>query len=600
MPMDKHKVATQVSPRDIDMELRRRMERQLPQTHLLVDYYRIRRRIAYPLPISELTFPSSKPRGFENYPWGIWLSWSLEERIMALGWAGTWFQNERAREVVRRDIEGLARLPWDASFADLPALTLILAHLSRTLSVAHREWGWIGERREAVENALNKMVDVGVALWGEKIASLLEVSQVLSQPSPHNELHNFTIIRAVGLCLAARRVGHPKLTVLDQHLRALINTLFELRKKGHSEGVGYDGYILDFVVSYLQELSEPQRESFLDQAALSGFFEQSLWLAAPGKMSEVAEIGDVEPEEMTFHASAQAKLQRFRPHPRRAWYLKRYPLSLLRADALAALRMLKDDVTPEEPAAGVYQGCYTVVMRNGWEPDDAAVCMSSGSVHMSHLHADTGTLVIGTAGLWMVTDPGYQQYLRTSERTFTLGPTAHNIPVINGHPQQRRINLPATVERLSDDLYMAHQDLTACYPDDLDLEAAERRVWLAGKHLVVVADRVVGDAPYRLEYHWHGHSSLSWWVQDGWATLYDETTAKALWLTSPQATITNACVDKLPGSRGQLTLSVTVEPTSSYVWWIFSIGEEALSYNYSDDYNEAATLHIDSLTFGVP
>ena len=573
------------------------MERHLAQTHLLVDYYRIRRRIAYPLPISELSLPASKPRGFENYPWGIWLSWVLEERVTVLGWAGTWFQDERAREVVRRDIGGLTRLPWDPLFAELPALTLILAHLSRTLSVAHREWEWLDEsQREAVENALTKMVDVGVALWGEKMTSLLETSYVLSQASPHDELHNFTIIRAVGLCLAARRVGHPKLAVLDQHFRALVGALFELREKGHSEGVGYDGYILDFVASYLQELPESQRGAVLDQATLPDFFEQSLWLAAPGKISQVAEIGDVEPEEMSFHISAQAKLQCFRPHPRRAWYLERCPLSLLRTDALVALRVPKSDVAPEEPVAGIYQGRYTVVMRSGWEPDDVAVCMSSGSVHMSHLHADTGSLVIGTAGLWLITDPGYQQYLRTSERAFTLGPTAHNAPVINGHPQHQRVNLPAMTERLSDDLYTAHQDLTACYPTDLGLESVGRRVWFT-KNLVVVADHVAGTVPYHLEYSWHGHPDASWWVQGGWATLYDGVTAKALMLTSPQANLTDTCVDKLPGSRGQLTLSVTIEPKTSHVWWIFSIGETAPAYSYDD---ATATLQLASLTFELP
>ena len=38
----------------IESEIRRRAEHYLPLTHLFVDYYRIRRRLAYPLPVREL------------------------------------------------------------------------------------------------------------------------------------------------------------------------------------------------------------------------------------------------------------------------------------------------------------------------------------------------------------------------------------------------------------------------------------------------------------------------------------------------------------------------------------------------------------------
>ena len=51
---------------------------------------------------------------------------------------------------------------------------------------------------------------------------------------------------------------------------------------------------------------------------------------------------------------------------------------------------------------------------------------------MGHLQCDTGSLVVGTRGRWVVSDPGYQQYMQKQERVFTLGVSSHNAPVING------------------------------------------------------------------------------------------------------------------------------------------------------------------------
>ena len=50
--------------------------------------------------------------------------------------------------------------------------------------------------------------------------------------------------------------------------------------------------------------------------------------------------------------------------------------------------------------------------------------MSTCSSPLGHVHKDAGTIVIGTRGKWFITDPGYQQYLPTRERNFTLDATA--------------------------------------------------------------------------------------------------------------------------------------------------------------------------------
>ena len=100
-----------------------------------------------------------------------------------------------------------------------------------------------------------------------------------------------------------------------------------------------------------------------------------------------------------------------------------------------------------------------------------------------------------------------------------------------------------------------------------------RHVWLAEDKLVVVADCHQTAAPPRFEYHWHGHPAAAWWVDAGAALV--ELDGVQLWITSPQTRIAGSNLDRLPGSRGQLTLSPTVDRAPPMVWWVFAVGSQA-------------------------
>ena len=73
-----------------------------------MDYYRIRRKIAYPLPLLSLNLPNVPVPGIKGYPWSIWLLWTLEERIASLGWASQWFRDQETRPAATADLAALA------------------------------------------------------------------------------------------------------------------------------------------------------------------------------------------------------------------------------------------------------------------------------------------------------------------------------------------------------------------------------------------------------------------------------------------------------------------------------------------------------------
>jgi hypothetical protein len=275
---------------------------------------------------------------------------------------------------------------------------------------------------------------------------------------------------------------------------------------------------------------------------------------------------------MPFHLSAQAKLLSLRGNATRAWHVARCPLDWLRTDGLAALRSAPSALSGKTPPAGALDVHYAAVLRTGWEADDVAVAVSCTSSPMGHLPSDNGTLVLGTRGKWLITDPGYQQYAKGDEREFTIGPTAHNAPLINGTAQTQKQPRRLVLEEVGPSVRRVAIDLTACYPSAVPLTKLVRHVWLSGKNLVVVADQLEGKQPLQATYHWHGHPACAWWLEGNWALLTVD--GVQLWLASPQARLSGANLHRLPGSRGQLSLVCALEKAGPAVWWAFVLGNQ--------------------------
>jgi hypothetical protein len=329
--------------------------------------------------------------------------------------------------------------------------------------------------------------------------------------------------------------------------------------------------LLDFLACWLESLPPAPREQILKIYDFRSFFNESCSLAAPGEMVQVAEIADVEPTNMPFHISAQARLQQWQPIPERAWYLRRCCPRILRADALAILHAQADSLASEEkiPPAGILDAQYAMVLRSGWNPDDLAVAIAKSTSVAGHIHADGGSITIGTSGRWLIADPGYQQYMPGEEREFTLGSFAHNAPVLNGHPQESKATQVLSRGQDSNGAFYSKLDLTRSYPAELAASRVIRTVWLARNRLVVVADQLEGARIKTVTYSWHGDPEAAWRIENGWALLYKE--PSELWLTSPMFALADRQLTRLPGSRGQLTLKVEGSP-HPVIWWVFSLG----------------------------
>jgi hypothetical protein len=553
-------------------ELQRRAQHYLSQNFLVVDYYRIRRRLAYPLPIRELHIPEIPVPGIANYPWATWMLWALEERIHALGWAAQLLQNEAAKNAAAIDLWNLAQWP---RYRQYDALDLSLGHAARILANAHRQWTWIeDDLRIAIAAALQRIVEDAGPLLQESLGEYSGVEEILALPEPHTVLPNIRIIGATGVAMAANAINATKQITFNRTLQNAVTALLELRERGFSQGVSYDGYVLDFLLDWLQFLPAEQQNFLLDHPQFARYLDESLLQSTPGDAAQVAELGDVESAQMPFHISAQAKAQRLRPDKTRAWYLSQCRADALRTNALAVIHSLDSQlqiqaVTPEAKAANAH---CALTLRSGWESRDAAVVIAASNSPMSHIHSNSGTLSIGTNGSWLIGAPGYQQYLPNSEREFTLGIASRNTPVINGFAPVHKAMQISSLET-NGTTQIAEIDLTNCYSEELSLPSVQRRVQLIENQLVVVEDSISGENLSSLAYYWHGHPEAAWWIEGGWARLHHN--GSTLWIGSPQIQISERDLQRLRGSRGQLTLAVQASPAPipRTIRWYFLLSE---------------------------
>jgi len=520
------------------------------------------------------------------------MTWELEERVNALGWAAEWFGDEDARAAATADLTALAGWP---KYRQYEGPDLSSGHAGRILWTAYTKWNWPDQelRERLVEGCRRHTQEIfpeSEKVYG-KIGSTADIK---SMEEPYRKLHNIALIGTIAGAMTGTCARHTEVSQLNQWIQTIFRANLDFREEGFTEGVAYDGYVLDFIADWLEVVSDQHRSAILNHPALSNFLEESYMLSVPGAAEKVAEIGDVEPKEMPFHISAQAKIYRMQPDPVSGWHLGRWRIEWMRAGGLGALHSIADRLNGVARNDGVSDAHYAVVLRHGRNRDGLAVVISCCNSPMGHLQRDNGTLVVGKAGLWLIADPGYQQYMRDPEREFTLGPTAHNYPVINGLTQSDKRPRLMELENLSEDLCRTTLDLTDCYPEEINASSVIRTVWLSGKNLVVAADRIEARKIDSLQYSWHGAPEASWWCQDGWALIH--TSSADLWLTSPQFRISGDKIRRIAGSRGQLTLCVETDSSIRVVWWLFVAAEQYESFQLL---NEGQSIRILEQDFSI-
>ena len=238
------------------------------------------RKLAYPLPVPSLSIPEVVVPGIANYPWSIWMLWALEERMLCLGWAAEWFHDPIAARAAKADLQALARWP---EYRQLPIPDLASAHAGRILCNAVNHWRWPDESlrrslREACRRHAESVLGASDKFW----VAVQDKNDILGRQAPHELLPNIPVIGTTVAAMTAAIAGHPAAARLGARARILFEATLDLRARGFTEAVAYDGYVLDFVADWLGTLPAGDRAAIVAHPRFEEYLEQSYMLGTTG------------------------------------------------------------------------------------------------------------------------------------------------------------------------------------------------------------------------------------------------------------------------------------------------------------------------------
>ncbi|MBI4622625.1 MAG: heparinase II/III family protein [Verrucomicrobia bacterium] len=556
------------SQRDLQQAILDRAAHEKRRRELDVYYYRIGYTIAFRLPVAKRPTREDVPVGIANttYPWLIWLSWDLEDRWRTLHAAWRSHGDREAGLLLQRELAALAG--WD-QFVELNNQTgLVTAHVAASLSLALADANdWEPALLQQARAAATALIERDAWPWFAKYWSDAEAH------TPRR-LHNIPVIALARAAQLARVLGSPRAEDMEKKMADVLRTWCRFRtgQEYHTEGTAYDGYLMDSVTEWMAGL--PSRAELLRECrdAFRSLADEWIDLTLPGRPDLHAPVGDVEPE-MMFWSPALVRLAAWSEWRDAAWLLSGVPVNRLPTAAVSAARehaaLFASALTA--PVAAPREHPHAVTLRTGWSARDVATVVSLTRNTMGHLQADGGHLVLGWQGRFWITDPGYRQYRRGEEQTYTLGPEAHNCPVIDGQAQKKPASRLLDVDTDERGWQHAGVDLTACYAGLPAGALVRRDVWQAPGDgaAVVVRDWFRSLRPAaEIRTHWLGGTHLAWTFVRGWVRLSDG--ERALWLGTPSGGLVPSALNRHPGSRGPLTLTHTAHlgAGEGVRWWV--------------------------------
>lgn len=541
-----------------------RKEYEKKQTRLNVDYYRIRRKLSFPLPVAEFYTVKIPSKSISGYPWSIWMTWRLEERFHALYNAFSLEKDQTCGNLLFRELELFSEWTTYNQLKNKPDLST--GHCGQLLYIALNHWQGIPEKvREKLKKACKNLADENLPYAEKYFKGVDSVDFILNNSEPKQYLHNIGYIGAIGTVLCLKSIGDERFKPLLEILKIVFRALIKYsRDSGYTEGIAYDGYLMDFFLTLVEILTPEERKELLDNDIVKNMMDQVLHCSVTGDASCVAELGDVESKEMTFDITALVKYQKYFATEGFGWYISNIKPESLSSEAFANLHTLvvKDKSAPKKLVARLPA---TVSLRSGWSSEDISVVTSACISRANHIQQDAGTVVIGTKGSWLISDPGYQQYMESSEREYTLGVKAHNFPVINDKAQMKKVSKVISLKDAGQ--LLVELDLTSCYEEGL-VSKVTRKIWISGSDRVIICDSVVGEKIENIQYFWHGHPEAFWFVED-WAFI--QRNDASLWFKRVGSDPKPENLNRIRGSRGSLTLSDKIEGNPpARIYWVFS------------------------------
>lgn len=369
-----------------------------------------------------------EPKGHTFFPFWTMYSRAIEERLVVMSTAFLVTKEKKYAVRVKQHLLSLASFGKWYEFDERGAEgNLSNAHLLIGVSSAYDAIYEVlaEEERSCIQQAI---LEKGLQPLAREIGS--------------SDMHNIVAAKQVAMIYGAAAIMDEinyAAKYLNAGLTYLRSYLDRIRISGETEGLLYDNVAARhawMAADLYRRISGDDslvQHPYLREDLPERFFR----LMAPGAESSFPNLSDSFTKLDIAYLMAMTATHY--DHPAAVWYLQKHA-----PEHDASLLYLRKETQPMSPselygkrASAVFGSIGWAALRSGWDDKDHLLCFTSSSSAKDHNHRDQNNLVINAGGEWLLTNPGYQEYVPGPKADYTTGTVGHNSLLVNGQGQSR-------------------------------------------------------------------------------------------------------------------------------------------------------------------
>ncbi|WP_155922153.1 heparinase II/III domain-containing protein [Bacillus sp. EB01] len=478
-----------------------------------------------PLPLVQLE-PVGDPPGYIDFPFWTMYSRAIEERIKVLSFAYGMTGEERFALKVKEYLLSITKFAKWFEFGDRGAEgNLSIAHFTIGMAIGYDAifTTLTNEEKQIIEHTIFQRglkpleidflnFDSHNIIASKRVAMMIGSLAILDD-SNHDEINPF-LTNSFGYIsrYLDNRLSDPEiegllyLNVAARHILLAADIL--KRSTGNDELIKHDYFrhLPDLFIYLLGTGNKPGFVNFSDS-----FYDLDLYYL----MSVLA-------------SNTGNRLS--------SWYIHRYFEP--KFDILIDLKKVPAPVEPESFYKGRPSKVFPLIgwaaFRSGWKQGDHFLAFSSSQSAKDHNHYDQNNFILHAAGEWLITNPGYQDYVEGPRREFTLGTIGHNSMLVDGRGQIQRGGGNLTEWFTSKDFSCVIGEAGDAY--DKGIMQWERKIIHLDRRYFLIVDRAVKKKKdSRLSFLYHTPAA----IQAGGKELHprDETSENTIRFIGEQAAV---------------------------------------------------------------
>ncbi|WP_342601294.1 heparinase II/III family protein [Psychrobacillus sp. FSL H8-0483] len=178
-----------------------------------------------------------------------------------------------------------------------------------------------------------------------------------------------------------------------------------------------------------------------------------------------------------------------------SWYINKFSESHL--ETLLHANNLPEPLEPEKYYENKCSNIFSTIgwasLRSGWKDLNHLLAFNSSQSAKDHNHFDQNNFILHVAGEWLISNPGYQDYVEGPRRDFTIGTIGHNSMLVNGNGQSRLGKSKFVDWYTSDNYSFVSGEAAGAY--DKSISQWERKIVHIDNSYYLIVDKVVKEDP---------------------------------------------------------------------------------------------------------